>query len=119
MEARELIKGVRDALSVRQVFGEPVERDGVTVIPAATVMGGGGGGAGEGFGKPSTESSEAEPRQESGGGAGFGGVMWPAGAFEIRDGRVTWRPAIDVTRVLVMVLVLAIALVRARGRRRR
>ena len=28
MEARELIEGVRDALSVRQVFGEPVERDG-------------------------------------------------------------------------------------------
>ena len=45
--------------------------------------------------------------------------MWPAGAFEIRDGRVTWRPAIDVTRVLVMALVLAIALVRASGRRRR
>ena len=33
MDARELMKGVRDALSVRQVFGEPVERDGVTVIP--------------------------------------------------------------------------------------
>ena len=39
--------------------------------------------------------------------------------IEIRDGRVTWRPAIDVTRVLVMALILAIALVRARGRRRR
>jgi uncharacterized spore protein YtfJ len=119
MEARELLKSVRDALSVRQVFGEPVERDGVTVIPAATVMGGGGGGAGEAFGKPSTESSEARPQQQGGGGAGFGGVMWPAGAFEIKDGRATWRPAIDVTRVLVMVLLLAIALVRARGRRRR
>ncbi len=119
MEARELIKGVRDALSVRQVFGEPVERDGVTVIPAATVMGGGGGGAAEQIGNPSTESSEAQPPPGSGGGAGFGGVMWPAGAFEIRDGRVTWRPAIDVTRVLVMALLLALALVRARGRRRR
>ena len=41
--------------------------------------------------------------------------MWPAGAFEIRDDRVTWRPAIDLTRVLVMALVLAIAVVRARG----
>ena len=45
MDPRELIKGARDALSVRRVFGEPVERDGVTVIPAATVIGGGGGGA--------------------------------------------------------------------------
>ena len=36
MDLRELTKGVREALSARQVFGEPVERDGVTVIPAAT-----------------------------------------------------------------------------------
>jgi uncharacterized spore protein YtfJ len=117
MDARELTKGIREALSARQVFGEPVERDGVTVIPAATVMGGGGGGGGEGVTQPSEESDEAEPQRQSGVGVGFGGVMWPAGAFEIRDGRVTWRPAIDVTRVLLMALVLAIALVRARNRR--
>ena len=43
--------------------------------------------------------------------------MWPAGAFEIRGDRVTWRPAIDLTRVLVTVLVLAIAVVGARRRR--
>jgi uncharacterized spore protein YtfJ len=116
MDPRELIKGVREALSVRQVFGEPVERDGVTVIPAATVIGGGGGG-GEGAQQPSNEDGEAEPQRQSGVGFGFGGMIWPAGAFEIRDDRVTWRPAIDVTRVLVMVLVLAIAVVRARGRR--
>ena len=118
MEARELIEGVRDALSVRQVFGEPVERDGVTVIPAATVMGGGAVAAASSR-EPSTEARGRAASSQSGFGAGFGGVMWPAGAFEIRDGRVTWRPAIDVTRVLVMALVLAIALVRARGRRRR
>ena len=120
MEARELIEGVRDALSVRQVFGEPVERDGVTVIPAATVMGGGGGG-GEGGRHAGRRRGprRASPNPRAALATGFGGVMWPAGAFEIRDGRVTWRPAIDVTRVLVMVLVLAIALVRASGRRRR
>ena len=111
MDARELTKAVREALSVRQVFGEPVERDSVTVIPAATVIGGGGAGGGE---QP-PEDGEAGP--QSGIGIGFGGMMWPAGAFEIRGDRVTWRPAIDVTRVLVLVLVLAIAVVRARGRR--
>ena len=46
MDPSELLKGARDALSVHQVFGEPVERDGVTIIPAATVIGGGGGGGG-------------------------------------------------------------------------
>jgi uncharacterized spore protein YtfJ len=118
MDPRELIKGTREALSARQVFGEPVERDGVTVIPAATVIGGGGGGGGEGGRQPSNADGEAEPPSQSGFGSGFGGVMWPAGAFEISEGRVTWRPAIDVTRVLVMALVLAIAAVRARSRRR-
>jgi uncharacterized spore protein YtfJ len=117
MDPRDLIDGVRDAMSARRVFGEPVERDGVTVIPAATVIGGGGGGGGEGGG-PATSTAESEPESEGRGfGAGFGGVMWPAGAFEIRDGRVTWRPAIDLTRVLMLALTLAIAVVRARSRR--
>jgi uncharacterized spore protein YtfJ len=118
MDARELINGLRGALSARQVFGEPVERDGVTVIPAATVIGGGGGGGGTGaVQQPSNEDGEAEPQGQSGVGVGFGGMMWPAGAFEVRNDGVTWRPAIDLTRVLVMVLVLAIAVVRVRGRR--
>ena len=117
MDPSELIKGAREALSVRQVFGEPVERDGVTIIPAATVIGGGGGGGGEGTGQPANGDGEAEPQPQSGFGSGFGGLMWPAGAFEIKDGRVTWRPAIDLTRVLMMALTLAIAVVRARGRR--
>jgi uncharacterized spore protein YtfJ len=112
MDARELTKGVRDMMSARQVFGEPVERDGVTAIPAATVIGGGGGGGGE------QPSKDGEAGPQSGVGMGFGGLMWPAGAFEISEGRVTWRPAIDVTRVLVLALMLAIAVVRARGRRR-
>ena len=111
MDLRELTKGVREAWSARQVFGEPVERDGVTVIPAATLIGGGGGGAGE------QPSKDGEAGAQSGGGAGFGGLMWPTGAFEIRGDRVTWRPAIDLTRVLVMALALAIAVARARGRR--
>ena len=116
MDLRELTNGVRDAWSARRVFGEPVERDGVTVIPAATLIGGGGGGGGsEGAQQPSNTDGEAGP--QSGIGIGFGGMMWPAGAFEIRGDRVTWRPAIDLTRVLVMALALAIAVARARGRR--
>ena len=42
----ELVKGHRDAITVKRVFGEPFQKDGVTVIPAAKVMGGGGGGRG-------------------------------------------------------------------------
>jgi hypothetical protein len=33
------VKGHRDAVTVKRVFGEPYQKNGVTVIPAAKVMG--------------------------------------------------------------------------------
>lgn len=93
-------KGARDAITVKRVFGDPVERDGVTVIPAAAVRGGAGGG-GEGGGN-------------GGGGGGFGIVARPIGAYVIRDGDVSWRPAIDVNRVLVLVAALVYLVARRR-----
>ena len=50
MDVNELMRQTRDVLTVTRLFGEPVERDGVTVIPVAVVRGGGGGGHGEGPG---------------------------------------------------------------------
>ena len=47
MELQELISGARDAVSVKRVYGDPYEKNGLTVIPAATVRGGGGGGMGD------------------------------------------------------------------------
>ena len=44
MDLTETISNARDSITVKRVYGEPYERNGVTVIPAATVMGGGGGG---------------------------------------------------------------------------
>ena len=37
MDPNELVQQARDALTVKRVFGEPYERDGVAVIPAASV----------------------------------------------------------------------------------
>jgi uncharacterized spore protein YtfJ len=48
MTIRELVEQFRETATVKTVFGEPIERAGVTVIPAARVLGGGGGGEGEG-----------------------------------------------------------------------
>ena len=48
MTLKETIDAARDSMSARRVFGEAYERNGVAVIPAATVQGGGGGGAMEG-----------------------------------------------------------------------
>jgi hypothetical protein len=40
MKVDELLQGARDAISVRRVYGEPLEAEGVTVVPAAIVVGG-------------------------------------------------------------------------------
>ena len=85
-------------ISVQRVFGDPYEKNGVTVIPAARVQGGAGGGGGDGPGGEGT-----------GIGAGFGVNARPAGAFVIRGEEVDWRPAIDVNRVILGGQLIAIA----------
>ena len=96
MDVQETIGKARDAITVKRVFGAPYERDGVTVIPAATVAGGGGGGSGEG------------PEEgQIGGGAGFGLGARPVGAYVITDGKVRWEPAVDVNRIATQALATA------------
>jgi uncharacterized spore protein YtfJ len=95
------------------VLGEPIERDGVTVIPAATVFGGGGGGGGGG-GIGTSPTGEGEASAPGGAGGGFGLAAWPAGAFEIRDDGVRWQPAIDYTRIAMALVFLVYLLLRAR-----
>lgn len=108
---QETLAGVRDSLTVKRVFGDPFEKNGVTVIPAASVAGGGGGGGGEGSGDEGTGQ---------GFGTGFGMSARPAGAYVIRGDTVTWQPAIDVNRLAAGVLVfLTLRLILGRRRRRR
>jgi uncharacterized spore protein YtfJ len=89
MDVSEVAQTIRESLSVKRVFGEPVERDGTTVIPVAKIRGGGGGGGG---GNASTG--------DSGSGAGFAVGAKPCGAYVIRDGVVRWEPALDLNRVI-------------------
>jgi uncharacterized spore protein YtfJ len=94
MNALERIDQARDAITVRRVYGEPYQEDGVTIIPAANVMGGGGGG-GDTLGN---------------GGSGFGLSARPAGAWVIKDGDATWRPALDLNRVILVGQVVGIVM---------
>lgn len=94
----QTIKQARNAMSARRVFGDPYEKDGVTVIPAARVQGGAGGGGGEG-----------PEGQGAGGGSGFGVNARPAGAFVVKGDDVEWRPAIDVNRVILGGQLIAVA----------
>jgi uncharacterized spore protein YtfJ len=68
---------------VAAVYGDPVERDGVTVIPVARVSWGYGAGSGGG------------PEGNGGGeGAGGGVSAKPLGFVEIRDGRAEFQPIV-------------------------
>jgi uncharacterized spore protein YtfJ len=100
MKPEELLQGARDAITVRRVYGEAIEREGVTLIPAAMVIGGGGGGG-----------------DEAGtGGGGFGLMARPIGAWAIRDGDVSWQPAVDLTLIAAISgLTLAAVLRLIRG----
>ena len=70
------------------VFGQAVERDGVTVIPVAKVRWGFGGGGGSG------RSPEGQDMgQGSGGGGGVSAS--PLGYIEIREGRAEFRQIKD------------------------
>jgi uncharacterized spore protein YtfJ len=93
---QDILDKARDSVSVRDVFGEPYERDGVTVIPVARVVGAGGGGSGTG--------DEGE-----GSGHGYALKSEPVGVYVIKDGRVSFQPAINVDKILSGGVVVAIA----------
>ena len=92
MNVDEMIRGTQDALNVKRVYGDPIERDGLIVIPAAKVSGGGGGGG----------------DAENNAGGGFGIRARPVGAYVIRDGKVSWEPALDLNRIILGGQVVAI-----------
>lgn len=119
MSFDELIEEATDAIGVRRVFGEPYEKNGVTVIPAARIMGGIGAGEGR---TPAAEGEEVTADHSSGAGGGFGMLGRPAGAFVIKGDSVAWIPAVDVNRLmfgfqlaLIVFLLVVRSVVRARA----
>jgi uncharacterized spore protein YtfJ len=119
LSASEILERIRsgtEAATVARVFGAPIERDGVTVIPVASVKGGGGAGGGSGA------SAVGDNPQGEGVGGGFGFDARPAGVYLIRDGEAHWRPAVDVNKIVVggqLALVAGFLVIRSIVRRRR
>jgi uncharacterized spore protein YtfJ len=103
------LDALKDVLTVKRVFGDAYERDGVTVIPVAAVRGGGGGGGGEG------DAPDAQGTG-SGAGLGFGVDVRPVGAFVVKDGTVTWSPSIDAMRIVMGGQLVALAGILVLGR---
>src|SRR4029077_11988063 len=111
MNVQEILEKAQDTVTVKRVYGAPIEKDGLTIILAASVSGGGGGGGGP---------------ADSGGGVGYGVRARPGGAFVIKDGDVRWEPAIDATRlalrgmlVPIVGMIVARSIVKTLARRHR
>ena len=110
MKIDEVLSAIRDASTVTTVYGDPYEKDGVTVIPAASIRGGAGGGTGH------------DEKGQQGEGGGIGVTGRPAGAYVVKDGKVKWVAAVDPNRLFLMVgtavivyLLMRPRMARARG----
>jgi uncharacterized spore protein YtfJ len=107
MDFGEVISNARDSMTVKRVYGDPYERNGVMVIPAAEVMGGGGGGIGD------------QPDGGTGSGGGFGLRARPVGVYVVRDDDVSWEPSLDLNRVILGCQLLGLAAILLTHRRLR
>ena len=108
MDVEKLLSRITDDLTPKRVFGEPIERDGVMLVPVARVRGGAGGGSGG-------------PPGEEGTGGGGGIDATGLGVFVVKDGKVTWQPAVDVTKLAIggqLFALVCILVVRSILRRR-
>lgn len=103
MDVQQLVGGVCDTLTVRRVFGDAYEKNGLTAIPVARVQGGAGGGQGD------------SPDGKGWGGGG-GLAAHPSGMFVIVGDRVRWEPALDINRIVAGAQIVAVvALLTARS----
>ena len=103
----EIMQGTRDTYTVARVYGDPVEKDGVTIIPVATVAGGGGGGSGPMARTEGEDEGAGTDAAAEGSGGGFGGMARPAGVYVINGDDVRWEPAVDVNRLGIAGIALA------------
>jgi uncharacterized spore protein YtfJ len=85
---------------VSTIFGEPVERAGVTVIPVARARFGFGGGGGSG----SREGDEG-----SGGGGGGGVAVSPVGYIELHESSAEFERIFTAMDLLALVAAASVA----------
>ena len=107
----ELLERIGEAVGgkaqVSTVFGEPVQRERVTVIPVAKARFGFGGGGGSGAG--------GEHNEGSGRGGGGAVVVSPVGYIEVRDDGAEFKRILtrtDVVALAAAASVVAFALKR-------
>jgi uncharacterized spore protein YtfJ len=103
-----VVERIGGEFTAAKVFGEPVERDGTTVIPVAAMRMGFGGG---------TNSDPS--KHQDGEGAGGGGTMTAVGYIELKDGKTRFVPVMRIERMVVALLAAVLVGVTIGSRRRR
>jgi uncharacterized spore protein YtfJ len=103
----KLLKSVGGAASAKAVFGQPVEKDGTTIVPVARVRFGvgGGGGRGPGSKKESKKAGENGNSEQVGYGQGGGVQAGPLGFIELSGGKATYTRIADPARPMIIVLL--------------
>ena len=96
---------VGDKANASTVFGEAVEREGITVIPVARARFGFGGGGGAGG---------REGEEGSGGGGGGGAIVSPVGYIEVRDGAAQFRRIFNPVDLLFVAMAASLGAVAVR-----
>jgi hypothetical protein len=99
MTTNDILARTASVLSADRVFAPAESRDGITVIPAASVRGGGGGGGDGGGGEGEGEGE----------GGGFGVSATPAGALVIDGANVYWKLPFNLNQVILGGQVVGIA----------
>ena len=103
--AERIAERLGASVRAAKVFGDPIERGGVTVVPVARARWGFGGGGGRG----GTD-------QPGGAGGGGGATMSPIGYIEIRDdGTTRFNRTVSAREVAAMAGIGLLAAVLAAG----
>lgn len=86
------------------VFGDPVEKGGVTVIPVAKIRYGFGGGSGS-----DTKDEGEGSKHDEGSGGGGGLTASPLGFIEVREDSAEFKPINDPMAAVPVILASAFA----------
>lgn len=98
----KLVESLGGTASAQAVFGTPIEKDGVTVVPVARVRYGVGGGGGRGQGRKRRDTGAAD---QVGYGHGGGVQAGPVGFIELRGGEATYKRIADPARSMAVALL--------------
>lgn len=90
----DLIKKLADNAKATLIFADPVERDGMTIIPVAKMNWGFGGGGG------------SDKKGVTGGVGGGGGIRTiPVGFIQLKGGKARFQPIFDAGKIIMMFAV--------------